>query len=67
MFNLFEIGLNLETALLINVLIIAAAGAVTMQVRSTASGVCKFMLCAVSLTLLTLVVFALPHEPLFSN
>lgn len=65
MFNVFRIGMNLETALLINFLMIAVACTFTMQVRSTTSAVCKLILCTVSFTLLTLVVFSLPHEPLF--
>jgi hypothetical protein len=65
MVDALNIGLNLSTLLLINVLIIAVAVAVTREPLSTAGGVLKLILCVTSFALLAFVVSNLPHEPLF--
>lgn len=67
MISALNIGLNLTTLLLINILIIAAAVAVTREPRSTAGGLIKVIFCVITFALLALVVSNLPHEPLFWN
>jgi hypothetical protein len=65
MVEALNIGFNLSTLLLINVLIIAVAVAVTREPLSTAGGVLKLVLCVISFALLALVISNLPHEPPF--
>ncbi len=59
-----NIGLNLSTALLINVLVIGAAAALTMEARSATARTIKAILCVASLIALTYVVMSLPHQPI---
>lgn len=60
-----NIGLNLSTALLINVLTIASAAALTMHARSLPARLIKAILITASIGVLVIVIFSLPHAPLF--
>ncbi len=59
-----NIGLNLSTALLINVLIIATAVVLTTNVRSTAARIARGAVGLMMLSLIVVIVFSLPHASL---
>lgn len=59
-----NIGLNPSTVILINVLITTFAIGLTIKVESVGGVIRKLAFCITSLSLLTLVVLNLPHEPL---
>lgn len=60
-----KIGLNLQTALLINGVVIFCAFVLTREVSTTSGRALKSVSCVSSLSLLTWIVVNVPHQPLF--
>ncbi|UAJ11062.1 hypothetical protein [Polymorphobacter megasporae] len=60
-----HIGLNLHTALLLNLLTLVLAVAVTCDPRSAAERIAQALVFFATIATIAMVMASLPHEPLF--